>query len=366
MEHERAAEIIAELTADALAEQREAVQAMVEAMTGPALARLAELEARATLADDRAAAAEARAVAAEAAAADALAIAAEAATAATARAASEAGAVRAAVRDAIESLADRVNATEAESRRIKEGQADFIQAFDIFGMREEIAAETAELTERVLLLEAIDPEPGPPGEPGLDRPVIDMIAEWSDETTRLDKGVLLCEGGSLFLATREAHGPPSDEPSSWHPLAKGCQIEGADYDGERGLCWQIRSGHDRYEIAIGLPLPVHRGLWDPATDYAAHDLVTWDGAVWRCLANFGGDSLPPDVPESGWSMFLPRGKTGRPGKDGLRGVPGPEGRGIANVFEAIIDNRLAFEMSDGTIATVDLSPLLEARPGGAP
>jgi hypothetical protein len=255
--------------------------------------------------------------------------------------------------------ADRAGIEQAEANaRALDAIADDVAR--LMGKADDAARAGEMLAARTAALEAREPEPGAPGEPGQDRPVIDMVATWGPETEALPKGCMVSERGSLFLSTREAHGPPSAEPSSWLALAAGAAIEGANYDGDRGLDWSIRSGHQTLSIDVPLPVPIHRGTWGQVEAYGEHDCVTWDGAVWRAAAIVAPGIEPGTEAGAAWVLMLPRGKTGRPGKDGGRGLPGPEGRGIAAVLEAVVDDAILFELSDGTIARVDLSPLVQS------
>jgi hypothetical protein len=252
--------------------------------------------------------------------------------------------------------AERTSADLAEAQRLGlDAIADDVAA--LMGKADDSATIAAALAERIADLEIRE---APPGEPGLDRPVIDMVATWGPETAQLPKGCLVTERGSLFLSTREAHGPPSVEPSSWLALAAGAHIEGASYDGERDFGLSIRSGHEVIALDVPLPVPIHRGTWAAEQPYAEHDCVTWDGAVWRADAIIAPGIEPGTEAGAGWVIMIPRGKTGRPGKDGGRGLAGPEGRGIAAVLEAIVDDAILFELSDGSVARVDLSPLVDS------
>jgi hypothetical protein len=399
--------LLAEMTGEAMAKQAQTVRAMVGDLLAPLLDRLNAAETRAaalaetaTQADTLRAAIEVRLVEAEtrlAEAAEAVALdgAARAAIEVRLGAAERrvAGVAEAADRLIAEVRADTARDIEAAVTTLTAaGDAQWQAASDaIEAIRQAAEAAASMIPDRLAALDdeierrqaatfdahdalrgSVDalaarldmladqpPVPGPPGADGLDRPILDMVATWTADTETLPRGILLTDCGSLFVSTREAHGPPSVEPSSWTALAAGAWIAGADHDGERAVSLHVRSGHERIEIPFTLPVPIHRGTWASDAAYQANDLVTWDGALWRATDDLAGVE-PGTAPGAGWAMALPRGKTGRPGKDGGRGLAGPQGRGIAAVMDAVVDGHLLIELSDGEVVKVDLSPIVPA------
>src|SRR5262245_66691947 len=103
-------------------------------------------------------------------------------------------------------------------------------------IRETIAAAIRPVADRVLALEARAPVAGPPGAPG-------------------------------------AKGDPGDPgaPGTLEDLT-------VTYDGDRTITLARASG--AILGAFRLPIPIYRGLFDPARGYELGDLVTFHGSVW--------------------------------------------------------------------------------------
>lgn len=90
----------------------------------------------------------------------------------------------------------------------------------------------------------------------------------------------------------------------------------------------------------------HRRNHDPAQSYEKGDVVAHDGGSWVALQDNAGP-----LPGSGWAQLAIRGQRGKPGD---RGPPGPEGRGIVDVFVNESGEALVVEFSDGVQKAIPL------------
>ena len=99
----------------------------------------------------------------------------------------------------------------------------------------------------------------------------------------------------------------------------------------------------------GLPGPAgrnarqwrHRRYYDQKQVYAEGDVVAHDGGSWLALQD-----APGPLPGDGWAQLTMKGQRGKPGDRGERGLPGPEGRGILDVFVNETEDALVVEFSD--------------------
>jgi Collagen triple helix repeat (20 copies) len=107
----------------------------------------------------------------------------------------------------------------------------------------------------------------------------------------------------------------------------------------------------------GLPGPAgmdarpwrHRRTYNPAEDYEDGDVVAHDGGSWLALTD-----VPGPLPGDGWAQLTVRGLRGKPGDKGERGLPGPDGRGIADLFVAESGEELVVAFSDGSSRSIPL------------
>src|SRR5262245_28978531 len=131
-------------------------------------------------------------------------------------------------------------------------------------------------------------------------------------------------------------GPRGEPGATGEPGPEGPQgLTGADgARGERGL-----PGVDAKPWR-------HRRSYEPARLYEQGDVVAHDGGSWLALQDD-----PGDLPGAGWAQLTVRGQRGKPGD---RGPPGPEGRGIADIFVDDSGDALVVEFTDGVQRSIPL------------
>ena len=162
---------------------------------------------------------------------------------------------------------------------------------------------------------------------------------------------------------RAAAAKPGQVPriSEWQP---GVHYEGAAVT-HRGATWQaVRDtgteppGDDWVCIAergADGRTPTFRGAWKTANGYEALDVVALEGSSFVAIRD-----APGVCPGDGWRLVASRGKSGPPGvagPQGERGWPGPPGASVA-AFDVDGDGLLTLRLSDGSVLTCDLYPVL--------
>lgn len=158
-----------------------------------------------------------------------------------------------------------------------------------------------------------------------------VLKAWADEVHY--QGALVSHTGSIWQAQRDTGKAPPHE--DWaEVVAKG------------------RDGQDGRSFSFA-------GVYDPARDYGALEVVSLDGNAFVALSDD-----PGPCPGDRWKVMAMRGKPGRPGDkgDSIKGDPGPQGDpGPAPVALTVSDDGLlTLTMEDGQELTADLYPLLSA------
>jgi hypothetical protein len=178
--------------------------------------------------------------------------------------------VRETVTGAIQDQAAALGATTARVAALEADRAALADLRERLARLEGSTAATAEVAavlgavrERVAVVEARAPVPGPPGPPGF----------------RLED----------FAAS---------------------------FDGERTLTLTCRAGDVVKSVDLVLPLPHYEGTYHAGAPYTAGAMVTWEGSLWLCRE---ATSAKPLEGAKTWTLIVKRGRDGRDGKD----APGP-------------------------------------------
>lgn len=179
---------------------------------------------------------------------------------------------------------------------------------------------------------------GPPGERGLDGR--DGARGESGERGLDGRDGATGERGEK--GERGEVGPAGERGLDGRDGSAGPQGEKGE-PGERGA-----DGRDAYPGTA-------RGLYDPAEQYRALDVVTLNGSEWRARRDD-----PGPLPGDGWSLGAQKGKRGERGEKGDRGERGEKGEpGLPLVAAHLDQETLVLTNGDGTTVTVDLYPVLE-------
>ena len=95
--------------------------------------------------------------------------------------------------------------------------------------------------------------------------------------------------------------------------------------GERGYTGDTGPQGDRGATgATGRPGFVYQGVYASTTNYAAGDVVLWQGGSWASLVD-GNHGNTPDASPTYWGTLTTRGLTGDTGATGAQGPAGPQG-----------------------------------------
>ncbi len=100
------------------------------------------------------------------------------------------------------------------------------------------------------------------------------------------------------------------------------------------------------------------GLYDPAGEYKALDVVSFNGSEWRARQDD-----PGDLPGEGWMLSAQRGKRGDRGERGERGAIGKDGKdGAQPVAVKFEPETMQFVMvlDSGEVLEADFEPVLKA------
>ena len=131
-------------------------------------------------------------------------------------------------------------------------------------------ADLLALRERVAVVEARPPIPGPAGRDGLDgRP-----------------------------------GQPGQDGVGFDNVE-------ASFDGDRTIALKFIKGDATTTVPIVPPIPKYQGTYQTAKSYGVGDVVTWAGSSWYCRQP---TQAKPDAGTSAWQLMVKRGRDGRDGK----------------------------------------------------
>jgi hypothetical protein len=162
------------------------------------------------------------------------------------------------------------------------------------------------------------PEPSP--RDGVD--LTQTARPWREGGIYETNAVISFNGGAWQARNRTSSRPPG-RIGEWQLLADGISSVHAYQEGGDpraiGLVVRFASG-SQIDLPVALPLPLHRGAYDPAAFYIMGDEVEHGGATFRARHNAPG---PPDG--DGWLLVSARGAQGDHGPPGPPGVPGDRG-----------------------------------------
>jgi hypothetical protein len=141
-----------------------------------------------------------------------------------------------------------------------------------------------------------------------------------------EQAAVVFHSGGLWQARQPTAARPPGRIGEWLLITDGIRSVHAYQEGEDprafGVVVTLASGNV-IDLPVRLPLPLHRGSYDPAVRYLLGDEVAFAGATHRALCDAPG---PPDG--EGWSIVSARGQQGDPGErgpPGERGEPGARG-----------------------------------------
>lgn len=171
---------------------------------------------------------------------------------------------------------------------------------------------------------------GRDGEPGRDAPHVDVL-DGIDETRRYQRGTFATHLGGLirsFRATDPIGEGGNLDRAGWHVVVRG--IAEASFDtSDDGRVVTMRLSYtdgQRFEKALRVPAMIYRGIWEDIT-YANGDVVTRDGSAWVLRSDVARGK--PGDENSGWQMFVKKGRDGLRGEKGDRGFKGADGKDLA-------------------------------------
>lgn len=170
---------------------------------------------------------------------------------------------------------------------------------------------------------------GPAGEDGRFKPPV----RWRGEGQH-QRGELVTKDGGLCWVGDDDH---------LVPIAVGVRTARliARTHRDHVLEIELSDGTSR-RFDLYLPVPWHRGLYDPEMAYEQGDEVAWNGSLWRCIVPSQGS----EPPSRDWLLAAKQGKHGRPG------TPGDPGTGITRVWKQ--DNALMFDLADGNTQSIEM------------
>jgi hypothetical protein len=122
---------------------------------------------------------------------------------------------------------------------------------------------------------------------------------------------LVAHRGGLWQAINNTGEEPGTG-NDWRLLANGVSdISGyVDEDDPRLLTigHQMSSGAT-VNLEVRLPLPLHKGRYEPGTEYQQGDEVAWSGSTWRAAT-----ATKTEPPSADWRLVAKAGERGRRGE----------------------------------------------------
>lgn len=77
---------------------------------------------------------------------------------------------------------------------------------------------------------------------------------------------------------------------------------------ERTIRLAFTQGGECHSFELEFPVLIGRGVWREGEAYARGDVTLWGGSAWEAVEPKG---LKPDAPDSGWRLFVKRGRDGK-------------------------------------------------------
>ena len=135
-----------------------------------------------------------------------------------------------------------------------------------------------------------------------------------------EQNAIAYHAGGLWQARNRTAARPPGRIGEWLLLADGVRAVHAYQEGGDprafGIVITLASGVQT-DLPFRLPLPLHRGSYQPGALYGQGDEVEWEGQTWRAIHNAPGAPGGDD-----WRLVSARGQQG---EVGLQGQPGPTG-----------------------------------------
>jgi len=97
-----------------------------------------------------------------------------------------------------------------------------------------------------------------------------------------------------------------------------------DYDGERTLVFRFMRDEQVKEFKFTLPIPLDRGIYRDGTQYQRGDVVSFGSSFWIAQRD---TASKPEI-NSDWRLGVKRGRDGKDGLKGERGLPGKDAKGL--------------------------------------
>lgn len=225
-------------------------------------------------------------------------------------------------------------------------------------MVEVIRAEVAPLLERIAVLEARSPVPGPPGPQGdrgergdvgpkghdglgapgpagrdgvngkdgidgKDAPAVDVeaLAVRAAALVPVPKDGAPGRDGQPGVPGRDgAAGERGEKGQDGAPGRDGT-LDGATIEAIDDRTFEVKRADGSRLGLLAFPVPLYRGVYAGGQSYVKGDTVTYGGSLW--IAHEATKALP-GVGQS-WQLAVKEGRRGKDGKDGASGPQGPKG-----------------------------------------
>lgn len=212
-------------------------------------------------------------------------------------------------------LTEQVDATAAEIRGIAPTRDE------VDRLRDEQDKIKEQVDRANQAINALPVEPGAPGEPGQDRPLIEPVEIQGG--TQYAKNTVGIYASGLWISTKQTVGNPAEDPHAWHCILDGWDDVAVKLDDDHQFRLQVRLASGRLvESVFEIPYPKHLGVWAEGTRYRPGEIVTKGAAMWQAI-----EATEKAPPGNGWQQILvaPRGARGKTGETGPRGPMGMQG-----------------------------------------
>lgn len=149
---------------------------------------------------------------------------------------------------------------------------------------------------------------GEPGKDGKDSRVLAPVPY--EQNKRYESGVWVAYDHGVWVSARNTDAEPSPESPDWDCVVPGVKaIEVLlNEDGRTVEMHFALTNGDFQKTSVKLPIPIARGVYDPARVYDTDDLCTYDGSWFEAMKS--GVLPRPGTDSTAWKLSVKRGQNG--------------------------------------------------------
>jgi integrin beta 3 len=154
-------------------------------------------------------------------------------------------------------------------------------------------------------------EKGDPGIDGRDADPVEVAKHLIPEVERAVSSIPVPKDGRDGIDGKDGSTGEKGDIGERGSDGLGFEDMRVEYDGERAVTLLFERGEERKEYALGIPIPIDRGIYEQGRKYARGDVVSYGGSAF--IAQQDTDSKPET--DKTWRLAVKRGRDGARGKD---------------------------------------------------